>query len=78
MCYIIVHDKQQHLYDYDKSGGGGRPIPKNATTESLEAIGATLNFIGCWLELFHRNCEGRWKMYNEDMKKLFKQITTMK
>ena len=45
MCSIIAHNKQQHTYADDESSGGGIPIPKNTTTESLEALGATLNFI---------------------------------
>ena len=57
MCYIISHDKQQPTYVDDEISGGGIPITKNATTESLEALGDILNFIYCWLKLFHRNYE---------------------
>ena len=57
---------------------GGRPITKNATTKALKALGDTLNFIDCWLKLFHHDYEVRWKVYNEAMKHLFKQNPTMK
>ena len=33
ICYIIAHDKQQPTYVDDEISGGGRPIPKNKTTE---------------------------------------------
>ena len=55
MCSIISHDKQQPTYVDDESNGGGIPIPKNATKYSLEELCATLNFIYCWLKLFHHN-----------------------
>ena len=78
MCYIIAHDKKQPIYDDDEISIGGRPIPKNATTEALYALSADLNFIDCCIKPFYHNYEVRWKMYNEAMKKLFKQIPTMK
>ena len=56
----------------------GIPIPKNATTEALEALGTTLNFIGFWIKLFDHNYELWYGMSNKSMKKLFKQIPTMK
>ena len=31
-----------------------RPIPRNATTEALESLVTTLNFIDIWLKLFDR------------------------
>ena len=78
MCSIISHDKQQPIYVDDEISSEGRPIPKNATTEALESLGATLNCIYFWLKLFHRSYGFGCKMYNEAMKKLFKQIPTMK
>ena len=76
--YIIAHDRQLHTYVDDEISGGGRPIPKNATTEWLEALGDTLNFIYFLIKLFHRNYEERHMIYHEDMKNLFKQIPTIK
>ena len=63
MCPIIVHDKKQPSYEDEYRSIGDRPIHKNATTEALEALGATFNFIDFWLKLFHHNYEVRWKMY---------------
>ena len=78
MCSIIAHGKQQPTYFYYERSGGGRPITKNETTEALEALCATLNFIDCWLKFFHHNSEERYMLYYEAMKKLFKILPTMK
>ena len=61
MCYIISHDKQQTVYADYESSIGGRPIPNNTTTDALESLGSNLNYIDCWLRLFHHNYEFRWK-----------------
>ena len=45
MCSITANDKQQPIYIYDIKSGGGRPIPKNSSTESLERT-------GCYLKLY--------------------------
>ena len=42
-------------YEYYESSLGDRSIPKNPTTESLEALVATLNFIEIWLKLLEDN-----------------------
>ena len=39
MCSIAAHDKKQSSYEYEKRSIRDIPIPKNATTESLEALG---------------------------------------
>ena len=36
MCSITAHDKKQPKYVDDTSSGGGREIPKNATTAVLK------------------------------------------
>ena len=35
MCSIIAHNKQQPVYVDNEISGGGKPIPKNTTTEAL-------------------------------------------
>ena len=65
-------------YEDEEISIGDRPIPKNATTESLEALGATLNFIDIWLKLLDQNCEVRCGMYNKAMKNMFQKISTIK
>ena len=62
MCYKIAHDKQQPRYEDKEKSIGDIPIPKNETTEALEALYVTFNFIDLWLKLFHQNYEVRCKM----------------
>ena len=45
MCSLVPHGKKQLAYEDQESSIVDRLIPKHATTESLEALGATLNFI---------------------------------
>ena len=52
MCYLVSHDKIQPAYEDDEISIGDMSILKNETTESLEALGATLNFIDIWFKLF--------------------------
>ena len=49
-------------------------LTKNSTTEALEALGATTNFIEIWIKLLEENYEVRCGMYNEAMKEMFKKI----
>ena len=55
MCYITAHDRQQHIYVDDASSTVGRAIPHDAKIEALKSIGATLNFIYCWIKHFQNN-----------------------
>ena len=45
LCYMVAHDKKQPAYEYYESSIGNRLISKHVTTESLEALGDTFNFI---------------------------------
>ena len=74
MCYLVAHDKIKPNDEYDESSIGYRPIPKNATTEALKALGDTLNFIDIWLKLFLDNYEARCVSYINAMKNMFKII----
>ena len=65
MCSITAHDKLIPTYIDDATSGDGRAIPDNSTKAALESLGATLNFIYCWLKHFHHNYQVIWKMYNE-------------
>ena len=78
MCFIVAHDKKQTSYGYEEISIGDKPIPKTSTTEALEALGDTLNFIDIWLKLFHWNYEVRCGMYNRAMKNIFQKIPTIK
>ena len=46
------------------------------TTEALEALGATLNFIEIWIKLLDHNYELRCGMYNKAMKDMSKTMPT--
>ena len=45
MCYLVAHDQKQPAYEYEEGSLGDRLVTKNETTESLEALGDTINFI---------------------------------
>ena len=71
MCSITTHDKQQPAYaDYERSGSVIE-IPKNETTEALQSLGVTLNFIDFWLKIFHHNYQVLLILYNEVTIKFF-------
>ena len=74
MCSLFAHIKIQSSYEDDESSIGDRSIPKNATTESLKALGNILNFIDIWLKLFEENYDAICVAYITAMKDMFKQI----
>ena len=76
MCSLVAHDKKQPAYEYEESSIVYRLIPKNATTEALEALGYTINFIYIWLKLLEENYKVRSVMYKKSMKEIFKKIPT--
>ena len=45
MCSIDAHEKQHQSYSDDGSINGGCTLPTNSATESLDSLGATINFI---------------------------------
>ena len=74
MCSLISHDKMTPYYEYDESRLGYGSIPNDATPKSLEALGATINFIGIWLKLFLGNYNAICDAYINSMTEMFKQI----
>ena len=76
MCSLVAHDKKLLAYEDDENSIGDSLKHKHVTTEALEALGDTLNFIEMWLKLVEDNYEIRCAMYNKDMKEMFKQIPT--
>ena len=54
MCYLVARDKNITAYEDDESSIEDRLIPKNVTTEAVEAFGATQNFIDIWLNCLKR------------------------
>ena len=67
MCSLVAHDKIQPANEDDGSSIGDQLMPKHSTTEALEALGATLNFI-------EENYDRRCVAYSTDMKDMFKKI----
>ena len=56
MCYIDAHEKDNQSYICDDGiSFGGFPLPSNSKTESLDSLGATIDFIGCWLKALEYN-----------------------
>ena len=54
---------------------GDRKIPKDATIKTLEALGATFNFIDIWLKLLRENYCVQSESYINAMKEIFMQIS---
>ena len=63
-------------YEDEESSIGDRIIPKHVTTEAVEALGATLNFIEICLKMLDKDYEARRLAYITAMKDMFKQIHT--
>ena len=55
LCYFDADDKKQTACEYDESSLGDKLVPKNATTEALEALVDTPNFIDMWLKPLEDN-----------------------
>ena len=63
-------------YEYEENSIGNRLLPKHVTTEALESLSDTLNFIDIWLKLLDENYDARRVDYITAMKEMFKQIPT--
>ena len=74
MCYLVAHDRLELDYKDDEISIGDREIPDNATTKTLESLGATINFIDIWLKLLRANFNAICDAYINAMKDMFKQI----
>ena len=50
-CVLLINMKESinHSFD-DFRSGGGCPLPTTSTTESLDSLSATIDFIICWLK----------------------------
>ena len=48
-------------------------MTSNSTTEALDSLGATFDFIDFWLKGFYQNYQARSNIYSEDMQYLFKK-----
>ena len=75
MCCLVAHDILQLDYKYYERSIGDREIPDNATTKTLDALGATINFIDVWINFFREKLNARCDAYINAMKDMFMQIT---
>ena len=71
MCSLVAHDRLQLDYKDDEISIVDRAIPNDATIKTLEALGATFNFIGIWLKLIREKYCARSESYINDMKEMF-------
>ena len=74
MYYLVDHDRLKLYYKDYESSIGDRSIPDNATTKSLEPLGATIIFIDIWLKLFLENYNSICDAYINAMKEIFNEI----
>ena len=74
MCSLVSHDRLQLDYKDDESSIGDMEIPDDATIKTLEALGATINFIDIWLKLRHENYDARCDAYINATREMFMQI----
>ena len=74
MYSLVAHDLKKPACEDYESSIVDRSIPKNASTEALKALCATLNFIDILLKLFEENYYAICVAYITAMKEMFKQI----
>ena len=71
MCSIDEYERENRSSScYDGSSGGSFPLPITATTKSFESLGATIDFIGCWLKSLEHNFLERCHLYTHFMEEL--------
>ena len=79
MCSLVAHDKLQPDYKYFEIIIEDRSIPDNSATKALEELGATINFIDIWIQLFLGDYNPRCDTYINTMREMLNQIhQTMK
>ena len=72
---LVEHDKNYQLMNIYESSIVDRLIPKGVTTEALESLGDTLNFIDIFIKLLEENYEARRVANITAMKEMFKKIS---
>ena len=74
MCSIYAHEKYYQSSCDDGSSDRGCLLPSNSTKEALDLLGATIDFIGCWLKTLKPSFVERCHMYFIHMKQFFQKI----
>ena len=68
MCYLVAHYRLQPYYEDDVRSIGDIKILNDAIIKTLEALGATFNFIDIWLKLLRENYCAQSASYINAMK----------
>ena len=75
MCYIDANEKKHPLSSCeDGSSSGVFPLTTNSTTEALESLSETIDFIGCWLKALEHNFLERCNFCTHYMEECFHKI----
>ena len=74
MCSLVAHYRLQPDYEDDVISIGDIAIANDTTITTLEALGATFNFIETWLKLLGENYLAHSESYINAMKEMFMQI----
>ena len=75
-CVLQLYMIEKPAHEDYEISIGDRLIPKYMTTEALEELGATFNFIEIWLKLLEEKYDARRVSYSTAIKDMFKQIPT--
>ena len=71
MYFIDAYEREHQSSSYDDvSSGDGYPLPTTSTTEALELLGATIDFICCWIKALEYNFLERCNLYTHYMEEL--------
>ena len=68
LCSIVPYDKKLPFYEDDEISIVDRLIPKITTTEALESLGSTFNFIEILIKLLENNFDARGISHSTAMK----------
>ena len=74
MCYLVAHDRLQLDYKDYGINIGDMAISDDAKIKTLEALGATINFIDIWIKLLCENFDVRCEAYINAIKRMFMQM----
>ena len=73
MCCIDAYERDHKSSSCDDgSSGGSCQLKITSTTESLESLGTTIDFIGCWPKASKHNFLELFRLYTHFMEELFK------
>ena len=71
ICSIDAHEKQHPTYVDDGSIRIDDALTSNSTTQVLDSLGETFDFVDCWLKGFDENYQDWSNVYGQTMQDLF-------